>query len=138
MARRRRAKKANAKASQKKVIIAKEMMCPWHCPSWMLWLFGLLGLWFTLNAFGIPTWGGFWSWVVFLSGLCAWMCSASAEHKRSVCPFAGLPIWWGVLTTLIGAWFILGDVGTLPTYGINLLYLATLLAALGLGSCGSK
>lgn len=114
--------------------MARAEVCGLHCPGWMTWLFGLLSAWFILSVFGIPTFGDFWSWVVLLAGVCGWVCGASETHKRSLCPFAGIPVWWGVLTTIVGAWFVLGDMGVLPTYGINLLHVAFLLGAISIGS----
>ncbi len=111
--------------------MAKVEVCGLHCPGWMMLLFGALSAWFILEAFGIPAFGGFWSWIVLLSGVCSWVCGASMEHRKSTCPFAGIPVWFGVLVTLIGAWFVLGDEGVLPTYGINLLPVAFLMGSIG-------
>jgi len=110
----------------------KADFCPMHCPNWILWIFALLGLWFTLSAFGMPIFGGFWSWIVLLSGICSWVCASDKAHRKTNCPFAGLPVWFGVVFTIIGAWFVLGDTGILPTYGINLLYISLLIIILGI------
>src|SRR3989304_2759231 len=111
--------------------MARAEVCGLHCPRWILWLFAALGAWFTLSALGFPTFGSFWSWVVLLAGICSWVCAASEKHSKTSCPFAGTPVWFGAMTTIVGAWFVLGDAGVLPTLGLNLLYVATLLGALG-------
>ena len=110
-------------------VMAEREVCPLHCPNWTTWLFVLLGAWFVLSAFRVPTFGGFWSWLVLLSGVCAWVCIANPKHQKTSCPFAGLPVWVAVVTVVIGAWFVLGDAGVLPTLGISLLPLALLLGA---------
>lgn len=108
-------------------------VCPMHCPDWMLWLFTALGAWFVLgDARVLPIFGGFWSWLVLLSGACAWMCASNPAHKKSDCWFANLPVWNGIVLALVGAWFVLGDTGVLPTLGISLLHLVLLIGAAGL------
>ncbi len=119
------AKKKKGKMSLNK-IGAKYEICGLHCPKWTTWLFVLLGAWFVLSAFGMPTFGGFWSWIVLLSGVCAWVCAANPSHQKTECPFAGLPVWVAAVTTIIGAWFVMGDAGVFPTFGISLLHLALL------------
>ncbi len=48
------------------------------------------------------------------------------------------PTWFGVLVTLVGLWFVLGDMGILGTYGIGLWSLVILLIGIYLwtGSSG--
>ncbi len=103
--------------------------CGLHCPNWTTWLFVILGAWFVLSAFGVPTLGGFWSWIVLLSGVCAWVCLANPQHQKTGCYFVGLPIWAAIAAVIIGAWFVLGDAGILPTFGISLLHLVLLVGA---------
>jgi hypothetical protein len=110
----------------------KGEICGLHCPKWMLWAFAALGAWFTLSALDVPTFGGFWSWAVLLSGTCSIICATNATHKKTSCPFAGIPVWFGVLLSAIGAWFVLGDAGLVSTFNINLLYVVTFVGALGL------
>ncbi|MBT4539343.1 hypothetical protein HOI26_02330 [Candidatus Woesearchaeota archaeon] len=116
------AKKKKTKSSRK--VVAKREICGLHCPSWTTWLFVLLGAWFVLSAFDVPTFGGFWSWLILILGVCTVVCALNPAHRKTSCPFAGVPIWAGVLTIVIGAWFVLGDAGVITTFGISLLYLA--------------
>ena len=125
------------KAKPKRVVEVEALkpklldVCPFHCPRWISWLFLLVALWYFLSAFGIGTLGSFWAWVVFITGLCMWVCCGSEQHRATGCYAANLPTWLGVLTTFVGVWFILGTAGFLPLFGINLLYLAALLVAIG-------
>jgi len=105
-------------------------ICPLHCPSWIKWLFVIFALWFTLSAFGIRVYGSYWSWLILLSGLCAWTCASNKRHRKSSCWFAGMPSWVGIVITLIGAWFLLSDFNMLSTLGIRLLHLMTLILAI--------
>lgn len=118
--------------------MAKNESCPFHCPPAMLWLFAALGVWFVLQPFGAPAYGGFWSWVVVLSGACAWVCARNAGHRKSACPFACTPVWVGVVTTAVGVWYVLGDTGAVSTYSIPLLPLVTLIGAAFLISTQKK
>lgn len=121
--------KKKKKVSKPLKVVGRGEVCGLHCPSWTTWLFVLLGAWFVLSAFGVPTFGGLWGWLVLLSGVCAWVCAANPEHKKTSCPFARLPVWVAVITVVIGVWFVLGDAEILPTFGISLLHLALLVGA---------
>ena len=107
-------------------MLSKEI-CGLHCPKGMLWLWTAFAAWFTLGAFGIPTYGAFWSWVVLLTGLCTYVCASDPKHAKTSCPFTTLSPGFGILLALVGIWFVLGDESVLPTYGINLLYLVLFL-----------
>ena len=102
------------------------------CPAWIVWLLALLGLWHVAGAFGVQTWGGFWSWVVLLLGLGVW--SACNAGKKAKGCFAGWSLWFGVLLTLAGAWHVLADVAVLSNYGVSLLHVVVLLGALAVAN----
>ena len=46
------------------------------------------------------------------------------------CPI-GMPCWFGIPVTVIGAWFLLDDIGLVTTFDIDLLYLMTFIVPLG-------
>jgi len=48
------------------------------------------------------------------------------------------PTWFGVIVTLIGIWYVLGDMGMLSTYGINLWSIVILLVGICMWSNSSK
>jgi hypothetical protein len=110
----------------------KPEICGLHCPEIMLWAFTVVGLWFSLSAFKIPTVGNFWSWMVFLSGICASICITSKKHQKTGCPFSGVHPGVAIAGAVIGCLFLLGDVGLVPMFDLNLLYVMTFLIGLGI------
>ena len=48
------------------------------------------------------------------------------------------PTWLGVIVTLVGLWFILGDMQVLGTYGINLWSIVILLVGICMWTNSSK
>ncbi len=106
--------------------MAKLDVCGFHCPNWAKWLFVLITLWFTLSAFGLTVYGTFWSWMVLLTGLCAFVCNVNMKGK-SKCLCCKIPALCSLVFGLVGLWFVLGAEGILPTFGLNLLYLSAFL-----------
>lgn|GEM_PF-5489105 len=111
-----------------------EGMCRIGCPGLGLMLFALLGLWFTLSSFGIPTAGEFWSWFVLVLGL-GMVNRHIFKSNPQNCPMGGLPLFFSVLIAAVGGWYVLADLMFVPPLNIELLYLMTFLIPLKLISC---
>lgn len=84
-------------------------MCSCKKMSWLsrltMLLFSVLGLWYTIKPFGVPTYGEFWHWVTLLFGIYIMIYSANQSHEQTV-RFAR---WIGVVIFLVGGWFLVGE-----------------------------
>lgn len=174
-------------------------MCPCKKMSWLsrliVLLFSVLGLWYTLHPFGVPTVGEFWHWVMILFGVytMVYCRTQSYEQTARLARWIGLvvffvgswflvgeyfirlmpvpltilstvgsagswlvivlgawmiisgfiracsqPLWYSLVFTGIGVWFLLGDMRYVPTFGINLLHLMVFLLPIGIMMCCSS
>ncbi|MBY0353835.1 hypothetical protein K2W90_05725 [Candidatus Babeliales bacterium] len=94
-------------------------------PTLGLALFAALGLWFMLDNLGMASAKGmFWSWFVLFLGISKLSCHMECSKKEKCGPW-NPKILCGAVLTVVGAWFLLGDLGHVPTYGLNLLFVLT-------------
>ena len=94
-------------------------------PTLGLALFAVLGLMFMLDNLGmVAVKGMFWSWAVLLLGISKLSCHMECS-KKDKCKLLNPKMFCGLVFTVIGAWFVLGDLGHVSTHGLNLLYVLT-------------
>lgn len=113
-----------------------EGMCRMGCPALGLILFSLLGLWFTLSPFGIPTMGEFWSWFVLVLGL-GMVNRHMFKPNDQNCPMGGLPLLISGIIAAIGGWYVLADLMFVPQLNAELLHIMTFLIPLKIIVCKS-
>ena len=70
------------------------------------------------------------SWFVIILGI--WMIGSGMIRTCTH------PLWYSCIFTFIGVWFLLGDRGYAPTFGISLLYLMVFILPIGIMVCCSS